>query len=108
MQSGLMRMLCASLFLLSAVSVLPAGASDAVPRLTGKINTAETVTTKVSVNQATAEMLAEAMNGVGLKKARAIVEYREQYGPFSSVEQLEEVPGIGAALVERNMSRLTL
>ncbi|WP_425579719.1 ComEA family DNA-binding protein [Tatumella terrea] len=63
---------------------------------------------KVSINQATAEMLAEAMNGVGLKKARSIVEYREQYGPFTSVEQLAEVPGMGTSLVERNLSRLTL
>ncbi|GAA0510472.1 hypothetical protein GCM10009414_20290 [Tatumella terrea] len=53
-------------------------------------------------------MLAEAMNGVGLKKARSIVEYREQYGPFTSVEQLAEVPGMGTSLVERNLSRLTL
>lgn len=53
-------------------------------------------------------MLAGAMNGVGLKKARSIVEYREQYGPFTSVEQLSEVPGFGTALVERNLSRLKL
>lgn len=65
-------------------------------------------TGKVSINQATAEMLAEAMNGVGLKKARSIVEYREQYGPFTSVEQLAEVTGMGTSLVERNLSRLTL
>lgn len=65
-------------------------------------------TGKVSINQATAEMLADAMTGVGLKKARAIVEYREQYGPFTSVEQLAEVPGMGTSLVERNLSRLTL
>jgi len=65
-------------------------------------------TGKVNINQATAEMLAEAMNGVGLKKARSIVEYREQYGPFTSVEQLAEVPGMGTSLVGRNLSRLTL
>ena len=26
------------------------------------------------------------MNGVGLKKAQAIVSYREEYGPFKTVE----------------------
>ncbi|BAN99638.1 competence protein ComEA helix-hairpin-helix repeat-containing protein [Plautia stali symbiont] len=63
---------------------------------------------QVSINQATAEQLAAAMNGIGLKKAQAIVSYRKQYGPFSAIEQLKEVPGIGSALVERNSARLKL
>ena len=62
----------------------------------------------VSINSASAEELAAAMNGVGIKKAEAIVSYREQYGPFSAVDQLKEVPGIGSALVERNAARLKL
>ncbi|MBP2170154.1 competence protein ComEA [Erwinia toletana] len=62
----------------------------------------------VSINRASAEELAAAMNGVGLKKAESIVSYREKYGPFSDVEQLKEVPGIGSALVERNAARLKL
>ncbi|WP_380184244.1 helix-hairpin-helix domain-containing protein [Kalamiella sp. sgz302252] len=63
---------------------------------------------QVSINSATAEELSAAMNGVGQKKAQAIVGYREQYGPFTQVEQLKEVPGIGNALVERNLTRLKL
>lgn len=63
---------------------------------------------KVSLNQATVEELVAALNGVGLKKAEAIVSYREQYGDFTDVEQIREVPGIGNALVERNLSRLKL
>lgn len=63
---------------------------------------------QVSINEATAEQLSAVMNGVGLKKAQAIVSYREQYGPFSAVQQLSEVPGIGNALIERNASRLKL
>ncbi|WJV63676.1 helix-hairpin-helix domain-containing protein [Pectobacteriaceae bacterium CE70] len=63
---------------------------------------------EVNINTATAEQLATIMNGVGLKKAQAIVTYREQNGPFTQIEQLQEVPGIGAALVGRNLSRLKL
>ncbi|TYL44319.1 helix-hairpin-helix domain-containing protein [Dickeya chrysanthemi] len=63
---------------------------------------------EVSINTATAEQLATVMNGVGLKKAQAIVSYREQNGPFTQIEQLQEVPGIGSALIERNQSRLRL
>ncbi|MBN9929311.1 helix-hairpin-helix domain-containing protein [Pantoea agglomerans] len=63
---------------------------------------------QVSINEATAEQLSAVMNGVGLKKAQAIVSYREQYGPFSAIQQLSEVPGIGNALIERNAARLKL
>lgn len=62
----------------------------------------------VSINTASAEALAKAMNGVGLKKAQSIVSYREEYGPFKALEQLQEVPGIGSALVERNLSHIKL
>ena len=64
--------------------------------------------TKVSINHASAEQLAQALNGVGLKKAQAIVSYREEYGPFKTLDDLKQVPGMGSALVERNLSHLTL
>lgn len=63
---------------------------------------------KVSINTASAEELARVMNGVGLKKAQAIVNYRDEFGPFKSVEDLRQVPGMGGALVERNLSHLML
>lgn len=64
--------------------------------------------TWVSINSASAEDLARVMNGVGLKKAQAIVSYREEYGPFKTVEDLKQVPGMGSSLVERNLAVLTL
>ena len=64
--------------------------------------------TRVSINSASAEDLARAMNGVGLKKAQAIVGYRDEYGPFKTVDDLKQVPGIGSALVERNLAHLML
>ncbi|QGH60273.1 ComEA family DNA-binding protein [Serratia proteamaculans] len=62
----------------------------------------------VSINQADAEQLACILKGVGLKKAESIVRYREQNGPFTQIEQLQEVPGIGPALFERNRARLKM
>ncbi|AHY06002.1 helix-hairpin-helix domain-containing protein [Serratia plymuthica] len=62
----------------------------------------------VSINQADAEQLASVLKGVGLKKAESIVRYREQNGPFTQIEQLQEVPGIGPALFERNRARLKM
>lgn len=64
--------------------------------------------TSVSINSASAEDLARVMNGVGLKKAQAIVSYREEYGPFKTVDDLKQVPGMGSSLVERNLAVLTL
>jgi len=63
---------------------------------------------KVSINSATAEELSKALKGVGLKKAQAIVSYREEYGPFKSIEDLKQVPGMGGKLVERNLVNLKL
>ena len=62
----------------------------------------------VNINTATARELAEALNGIGVSKAEAIVRYRTQFGPFGSIEELTEVRGIGAATVERNRSLLRL
>ena len=64
--------------------------------------------TRVSINSDSAADLARVMNGVGLKKAQAIVSYREEYGPFKTVEDLKQVPGMGSSLVERNLAVLTL
>ena len=62
----------------------------------------------VDINTADAEKLAEAINGVGIKKARDIVAYRQQNGPFESVDELAEVGGIGIQTVERSRENLTV
>ncbi|PPC74169.1 competence protein ComEA [Pokkaliibacter plantistimulans] len=64
--------------------------------------------TPVNINTATAEELAKALNGVGQKKAEAIVAWRTEHGPFTSAEQLSEVKGIGEALIARNKDDILL
>lgn len=69
--------------------------------------------TRVSINNASAEELARAMNGVGLKKAQAIVSYREEYGPFKTVEDRSRaersvqrpLPGSGLRSQRRDVCR---
>lgn len=92
----------------SAVQTKPASKTNPPPPVTGDATPARTSEATVSINSASAHELAAVMNGVGLKKAEAIVSYRQQFGPFTELEQLKEVPGIGSALVERNLSRLKL
>lgn len=62
----------------------------------------------VNINKANAEQIADSLNGVGIKKAREIVAFREKNGPFKSVEQLEDVKGIGAKMVEKNRANIRL
>jgi comEA protein len=49
---------------------------------------------KLDLNLASEEQLV-ALPGIGPKKARAIVDWRHNNGPFKSVEQLTSVHGIG-------------
>lgn len=56
----------------------------------------------VDINSADAQTLAEALNGVGMAKAEAIVVYREQYGPFRQIEDLLQVKGVGPRILEKN------
>lgn len=64
--------------------------------------------TRVNLNTADAETLARELNGIGPAKARAIVEYRDAKGPFTSVDELLEVKGIGATTLEKNRERLSV
>ena len=60
----------------------------------------------VNVNTADAETISESLQGVGLSKARAIVEYRQKHGPFATPDDLSLVKGIGERTVELNRSNI--
>ncbi|WP_231757585.1 ComEA family DNA-binding protein [Microbulbifer elongatus] len=62
----------------------------------------------VNLNTATAEELSAALDGVGEARAKLIVQYREENGSFSSVEELLEIKGIGVATLEKNKNRIQL
>lgn len=62
----------------------------------------------VNINTADAQTLASELTGVGEKKAEAIVAYRQEHGPFKSVDELANVTGIGPATVEKNRARLSV
>ena len=49
---------------------------------------------EIDLNTANQASLA-ALPDVGDARAEAIVEYREQHGPFKDVEEVEQIPGIG-------------
>ena len=74
---------------------------------TGLIAAAEMVET-VNINTADAETMARVLNGVGLKKAEAIVQHRETHGRFDSAADLTAVKGIGESIVEKNADKIVV
>ncbi|MGY0216945.1 ComEA family DNA-binding protein [Endozoicomonadaceae bacterium StTr2] len=60
----------------------------------------------ININTATAEEMDKGLKGVSMKKAEAIVKYREENGNFDSAEDLQKVKGIGERTVEWNERRI--
>lgn len=63
---------------------------------------------KVDINTAEVWTLARHLDGVGPKKARAIVAYREKNGPFEFIYDLDKVYGIGPKTIEKNQDKIIL
>ncbi len=62
----------------------------------------------LNINTADAVSLASGLNGVGEAKAIAIVEYRQQNGPFKSIDDLALVKGIGEGTVDKNRQNIVV
>ena len=82
--------ICVALFLLASASVH--GAES--PR--------------VNVNTADAAAIASTLTGVGVKKAEAIVAYREANGRFDAPADLTKVKGIGPSIVAKNAGKIVV
>lgn len=67
----------------------------------------EEITTKVSINNSTKEQLMT-LQGIGESKANDIIKYREENGPFNSIEDIKNVPGIGDNLFAQIKEDITL
>ena len=78
-----------------------AQANDLSGQLSGDVMT-------VNVNEADAASIANALVGIGISRAQAIVDYRDQYGRFYSAHELTSVKGIGQSTVEKNLSRISI
>lgn len=61
----------------------------------------------VDINKAGIETLT-LLKGIGVKRASAIVAYRELHGEFNSVDDLLNVKGIGAQMLQHNKDRIKL
>ena len=86
--------------------LLARGAAIGTPAATAPA-TVESATTLINLNSATADQL-ETLPGIGEVLASTIVQYREEHGPFTSVEQLVDVSGIGEVTLEELRDLVTV
>ena len=60
----------------------------------------------VNVNTADAELISKELAGIGLSKAQAIIDFRNEYGRFESAEELVKVKGIGPRVLAANADNI--
>ena len=95
------------IFLLSLVSILPAWQATAFAEAAGTSASVQQMMT-ININTATAEAISNALTGVGVTRADAVVAYREANGAFTSIDQLLNVKGVGEKILEKNRGRIVL
>lgn len=61
----------------------------------------------ININQAESHDFLS-LKGVGVKKAQAIITYRQANGPFETIDDLLKVQGIGKHVLAENKSRLKI
>lgn len=81
--------------------------NSAADRSAGSSGRGTDASGKVSLNRASAAEL-ETLPGIGTALAGRIVDHRQANGPFTSIDQLTSVPGIGQAKVEALRDQVTL
>lgn len=62
----------------------------------------------VDINSADAMTISKTLKGIGLKKAEAIIAYRDTHGKFKTVDDLVKVKGIGKKTVAMNKENLSV
>jgi competence protein ComEA len=60
----------------------------------------------VNINTADASSIASSLDGIGEKRAQAIVEYRAKNGPFKSLEDVSKVKGVGESTSNKNAKNI--
>ena len=57
---------------------------------------------EININKATAIEIASNLEGIGIKKAKDIVQYRNDNGDFKDIKELIKIKGIGDKTISKN------
>ena len=95
-----MKKLISGLLVLSALAIQAPMVHAEVESSKQTQNKATNQQQRIDLNSATVEQLIS-LPGVGQSKAKAIIKYREEVGPFLEVAQLTQVKGIGEKMLSK-------
>ena len=62
----------------------------------------------VNINIAEASEIAKSLKGIGINKAELVVAYRDTHGPFTTVDEITLVKGIGSKTVDFNRDNIVI
>ncbi|MDH3306600.1 MAG: ComEA family DNA-binding protein [Acidimicrobiia bacterium] len=97
----------AVLMAINLAAPLSDGQQIVVPDASSPVASGAAPDGRIAINRATAGEL-EGLAGVGPVLAGRIVSHREQFGPFESVEDLLDVPGIGESKLASLKDQITV
>ena len=83
------------------------GTMPAVIQQTETAGDSDTAGGVVNINTADADTL-KSLSGIGDAKAQAILAYREEYGTFSTIEEIMQVPGIKESTFSAIKDKITV
>jgi competence protein ComEA len=89
--------------LAASAAVAPAGGGDG----SASGNNSEAASALININGASLTAL-QALSGIGPVKAQAIIDYREQHGPFKKIDDIKNVSGIGPATYDKIKDHLSV
>ena len=85
----------------------PQGTGKTIPGVNTVKSAAVNKPGKVNINTADEKEL-DTLEGVGPATAKAIILYREQKGPFNTIEDIKKVSGIGEAKFSKMKDKITV
>jgi len=88
-------------------ATLPVATPDAGDNTTSASSPSPTVAGKININTATADQL-DTLPGIGPSYAQAIVTYRTDHGNYKTIQDIENVPGIGDATFKKLEDLITV
>jgi competence protein ComEA len=100
-----LKPLIASALLLGTTYTATAVAADTM--IKADLVAKASISQKLNINTATAEQLMS-LPGIGKSKAKAIIDYREQQGPFKRIDDLVLVRGIGEKMLAKLSDKIAL